>query len=76
MQLSKMATYAKAFVAAVMPVWTVVQSAVTDDKITTTEWTSIIVSLVVAAGVYFVPNKKAPTGGTMPPSTGSSGPLE
>jgi hypothetical protein len=83
MQLSKMAQYAKAFVAAIAPVGVLVESAVTDNKITSGEWVQIITALVVAFGVLMVPNKadpedsiKARFSESEPPSRGSSGPLE
>lgn len=83
--------YAKAIGSALVPVYLVIESAITDGKITGDEWSKIIASLVGVAIVYFVPNIKPglAKGGTIPPptstglptynpppSTGSSGPLE
>ena len=50
--------YAKAIVAFLIPVFSVVQAAITDNTITSAEWTEIVVALVLAAGVWAVPNKK------------------
>jgi hypothetical protein len=58
--VQKFAQYWKAAVAALAPVFLLVQSAVTDDTITQDEWVKIVVALVAAAAVYVVPN--APKG--------------
>jgi hypothetical protein len=92
MSLSKIFGYAKAIVAALSPVAVLVESAITDNQITSGEWVSIVTALVAAVGVLMVPNLRfnsRASGGTMPPappyhgdsypaapSGGSSGPLE
>jgi len=48
--------YAKAYVAGAIPVFTVVQAAVTDNQITVTEWVTIVVAVAGAFGVALIPN--------------------
>jgi hypothetical protein len=48
---------AKALVAALVPVATVVNAVVTDNEVTGSEWVQIGIALVGALGVYLVPNK-------------------
>lgn len=49
----------KAIVAVAVPVVTAVEAAVTDNHITSDEWTAIGIAVVGAIGVYFAPNKGA-----------------
>jgi hypothetical protein len=77
---------AKAIVAAAAPIFMLVDSAITDGTITGDEWVKIIAAVIVAAGVYFVPNKgyvnpiddkrsaRFSEGGYMPPYHGDSYP--
>lgn len=48
---------AKALVALAIPVAQIVQAAVTDNEITSNEWTKIAIAVVGAIGVYFTPNQ-------------------
>lgn len=57
---TKAARYWKFIVATVTPVFLVVQSAVTDDQITTDEWWKIGVAAVVAGGVFWKRNRPLP----------------
>jgi len=52
--------YLKAVVAVLGAAGVVVASAVTDDVISQAEWVNIAVAVVVALGVYAVPNKPSP----------------
>ena len=58
--MANVARYWKAVVAALTPVFLVVQAAVTDDVITQEEWVRIVVGLLVALGVVTVPNAPKP----------------
>ncbi|WP_329251852.1 hypothetical protein OG417_07880 [Actinoallomurus sp. NBC_01490] len=53
--------YAKAVTAAAIPVFTVIQAAVTDNQITTAEWVNIVVAVAGAFGVALVANAPAKT---------------
>jgi hypothetical protein len=73
MNLSGWLSRAKGIVAAIAPVFALVEAAVTDNTITANEWYQIVGALIIAAGVYFVPNKgyvnplNPAVGGTIPP---------
>lgn len=49
--------YAKFLVAAAMAALVAVQTAITDDRITTSEWVTIGLAALAAVGVWLVPNK-------------------
>jgi hypothetical protein len=59
----KIANYWKTVVAIVGAGVIAVQSAITDDVITSAEWVTIALALLAAAGVWQVPNKPAPSDG-------------
>lgn len=48
--------YAKFFVAVVGALATAVSAAVTDETITSSEWITIVLAGLTAAGVYLYPN--------------------
>lgn len=49
--------YAKFIVAAGVAGLTVLASAITDDKVTSSEWVAIALAVLGAIGVYVIPNK-------------------
>lgn len=55
--MEKLKEIAKFLVALLAPVFLVIQSALTDGEITQDEWLKILVALLVALGVWAVPNK-------------------
>lgn len=57
----KVSRYAKGIIAGLSPVLIVVQAAITDGVITTTEWVTIGLAVAAAAGVVAVPNRPKPT---------------
>ena len=58
--MSKLSEYWKAVVAAVSPVFVLVQSALTDGGIDQQEWVAIVATAIVAVGVLLKANKPAP----------------
>jgi hypothetical protein len=56
--MSKLAEYWKALIAAVTPVFLVVQTALEDDGVSQEEWVAIGVAVVVALGVLVKANKQ------------------
>jgi hypothetical protein len=60
--MSTFAQYWKAAVAAVSPVFLLVQAAVTDNHISGQEWVGIAAAAVVAGGVLVKGNAKPPLG--------------
>lgn len=55
----KVSRYAKAVVAAAGPVLYAAQAAVTDGRVDGQEWLTIGLAVLVAAGVWKVPNRPA-----------------
>lgn len=51
-----MAKYAKFIVAAALAAVYALQAALSDGRVTNTEWVGIATSTLAALGVYFVPN--------------------
>lgn len=49
--------YAKFVVAALAAGLVALQTAITDDKVTTSEWVTIVLAGLGAVGVWLVPNK-------------------
>jgi hypothetical protein len=60
MSLPALARYWKAAIAALAPVFLVIQAAVTDDTMTTQEWVAIAAATGVAIGVLAKGNAPAP----------------
>lgn len=56
--MNKLKTISKFLVALLIPVAQTLQAAYTDDVVTTDEWVKIGIALVLAYGVYKVPNKQ------------------
>lgn len=55
-----MLVYAKTIIAAVLAAAYALQAALSDDKVTTTEWIGIGLAVLTVLGVWAVPNSKAP----------------
>jgi len=49
--------YAKFFVAVLGAIAAAISSAITDEMITSSEWVTIIIAGLTAAGVYLYPNR-------------------
>lgn len=54
----KISKYWKGVVAGLSPVLIAIQSAVTDDQITSSEWVAIGIAVLTAVGVISVPNRQ------------------
>lgn len=52
--------YAKFLIAALAAAAVALQVALTDDKVTNTEWLTIVLAGLGALGVLAIPNKQAP----------------
>lgn len=63
----KIGTYAKTIVAAVLGGGYALQAALSDDKVTNTEWVGIGLAVLIALGVWAVPNSKP--GPDVPPTS-------
>lgn len=50
------AAYARKFLVAVAAALGVLMVALSDEKVTTTEWVQIVISALGSVGVYYVPN--------------------
>lgn len=63
----KIGTYAKTIVASVLAAGYALQAALSDDKVTTSEWVGVGVAVLIALGVWAVPNSKP--GPDVPPTS-------
>jgi hypothetical protein len=59
--------YAKSIVAAVLGAGYTLQAALSDNEVTNTEWVGIGLAVLVALGVWAVPNTPAPDRGDPSP---------
>lgn len=64
--MKNIAYYSKSIVPLLITALYGIQSALSDGKVTTTEWGGIVTGLVASLGAYLVPNTKAPVVAPVP----------